>query len=317
MSPSIGACAGRIARASPSLAMMASRFACALLRLASVATSAMVVVVPGPPLSRGASAPAASGGPAPVAELRPARTGGPEPRSVADQRRAYRVHRHDGADGVAGGGARRGRAEPALDGGRGGAGAGAHRAEREGARPGRPGGRVAEVAVGREPAPILVAPVQQVEQDGAAGQRHQGAAQVEAASVLAERRLDAAGGVQPEHRAAGQHHGVDGPDGRLGGQHVDIPPAGCSAQHGNRHHGRTIEQDRGHSGAQREVGGMADRESGNIGDEVEGHVHSSPGQRGIPIGRSDRDRTLARGAGTRLSHRAGAALRNALRHHNQ
>jgi hypothetical protein len=58
VSPSIGAWAGNIARASPSLAMMANRLACGLVNAASVATRAMVVLVPGPPFSRGVSAPA-------------------------------------------------------------------------------------------------------------------------------------------------------------------------------------------------------------------------------------------------------------------
>ena len=98
---------------------------------------------------------------------------------------------------------RRCRADAALEVDGGGAEAGADAAERE-LGGGGCGRRIAEVAIGREAAPVLVAAGQQVEQDRARHDRHPGGAHRKAAAALAQPGLDAAAGFEPEGRAARQ-----------------------------------------------------------------------------------------------------------------
>ena len=180
VSPSCGVCTGRIERASPSCAIIARRLAEALSSRALVATTAMVVLARGS--LRAASAgswrevgavvrsptsdrPCGGGGRPPnslVLLQRP----GPELRHVAHGRVAARIHRHQRADLQAGRGIdRRGAAQPALEVAGLGAEAGAGIAQREVAA-GLAGRRIGQLAIGR-PVPVLVAAVQQVEQDGA------------------------------------------------------------------------------------------------------------------------------------------------------
>src|SRR5262245_58246056 len=123
--------------------------------------------------------------------------GGPELRSLADIDAAAGVDRNQRPDRVAVAGERGGRAQPALEVDGGGAETRPGGAEREGlARLG--GGRVAEVAVGRKASPVLVATVEQIEQRGAANERHADVSDGETATALAQQRLDAGGGVETE-----------------------------------------------------------------------------------------------------------------------
>ena len=126
----------------------------------------------------------------------------PEMRTVANGDGADGVHYHDRADGDAAARLRRSRADAAFQRGGGGAETGARAAEREvGSGAGR--GLIAEVAVGRKTAPVLVAAIEQIEQNRARDDRYHGVADAEAAALLAHVGLHAGGGVEAESRAAG------------------------------------------------------------------------------------------------------------------
>src|SRR5262249_56892791 len=97
-----------------------------------------------------------------------------------------------------------GRAEPALEIDGGGAEAGAGGSERKrlaGAR----GGGVAEIAIGRKASPVLVAAVEEVEQNGAAHDRHANVPDRQATPPLAQRPPTARAGVRAEDGSARQH----------------------------------------------------------------------------------------------------------------
>ena len=109
-------------------------------------------------------------------------------------------------DAAAGDGRRR--AEPALEIRGGGTEAGADAAERE-LVAGGDRSCVAELAIGREAAPGLVAAVEQVEADRARHDWDQRAADVKAAALFGEPGLHAAAGLEPEGRTAGQRDRID------------------------------------------------------------------------------------------------------------
>ena len=105
VSPSIGAWAGRTARARPSSAMIARRLACGLVKIASVATRPMVVAGWRPPFMRSARSDGVR-----CAGIRARRIRGrprrrrPEVRAVTDRRRADRIDHRDRRDTEAAGG---------------------------------------------------------------------------------------------------------------------------------------------------------------------------------------------------------------------
>src|SRR6185437_187286 len=119
----------------------------------------------------------------------------PEMRPVADDCAADGVDDGEGADCDAVRRRRGGRADAALERGGGGAEARAGSAERE-IRFGCVRGLVAEFAVWRVTAPILVAAVEQVEQDRAGHDRHRRLANAEAAAMLTHIGLHAGGGIE-------------------------------------------------------------------------------------------------------------------------
>ena len=109
------------------------------------------------------------------------------------------------------GGWRRGGADAALAIDRHRAGAGADAAERE-IETGGGGRRIAELAIGREAAPILVAAVEEIEQDRGRHDRHPRGAHGKAAVLLFQPSLHAGCGIEAEGRAAGERDGVDALD---------------------------------------------------------------------------------------------------------
>ena len=130
---------------------------------------------------------------------------------------------------------------------------------------------IAELAIGRIAAPVLVAAVEQVEHDRARHDRHHRVADAEAAALLAHISLHAGGGIEPEGRAAGQHDGVDAFHGLRRIEQGGLARAGPAAAHIDaRHHG-LVEHHDGRAGAELGVAGMADADAGNIGDEIACH----------------------------------------------
>ena len=164
-------------------------------------------------------------------------------------------------------GRRRGRADAALEVERGGSQAGPDAAERKLGR-GALGGRIAEIPIGGEAAPILVAAGREVEQDRARHDRHPGGAHRKAAAALAQPGLHAGAGFEPESRAARQGDPVDALDGGGGLQQIGLARAGPAAAHIDAGDRRLLEHDRGDARAQAVVLRMADQDAGDIGDEV-------------------------------------------------
>jgi hypothetical protein len=161
----------------------------------------------------------------------------------------------------------RGGAEPALQVGGGGAEAGAGRADGEGLRGGGQR-RAAERGKGRGRAPVLVAAVQHVEAGGRRHDRDAYGADGQSAPGLAKTRHDAAGGVETEGRAAGKHQRVDLLDGVLRRQQVGLAGRRRAAHHMHGRDRRPFAQDHGDAGFYAGVVGVADRQPGDIGEEV-------------------------------------------------
>ena len=141
----------------------------------------------------------------------------------------------------------------------------------------RPGGRrpVGRGAVGRagvvQPGPAAA----EVEQDRGGHDRHplvRFRADRPARAGLVHRGRHPVGGRQPEHAAAGEHHGVDGGDQVARVEQVGLAGARPTTAHvdpadraGRRH-------DDGHPGqpARLVTGGVADAHAGDVGDRVVG-----------------------------------------------
>ena len=250
--------------------MIASRFASALVRTASVATRAMVVEKLDAALHvQLEGVRRYLGGVPETAELRPdLPRRGPEVRSPADHRRADGVDDGDGADLEARcrGGA--GRAEPALEGCGGGAVAAADGAEREGLDGCGFRRLPAELPVGGHAAPVLVAAVDEVEDDGLHRHGDVGAAELQAAALLAQIADGAAGRVETEQRAAAEQHGVDAGDGHLGLEQCRVARAGRPAARDAGGDVAAVEDDRRDPAGEARVMGIADADAGHVGDEV-------------------------------------------------
>ena len=210
-----------MARAIPVCAIIASRLACDFVSTASVTTTTSVVfsedVASGPPLSRAFSMSGVNEGGSPrppnssSSSNGAAQNHGPSPTvTLPTALTTASAADHDAAFGL-----RRSGAEPALEIGGGRAEAGADAAQREiGARRARCG--VAEIAIGREAAPCLVAAVEQIEADRARDDRNNRLADSQAPALFGKPGLHAARGVQPKRRAAGERDGVDRLDGAFG-----------------------------------------------------------------------------------------------------
>ena len=253
--------------------MMASRRVCALVSVASVATTTSVVFSPGWPLVRKLSAcrGTAAGRPRPPNSLLrsngAAQKCGPppitaEPAALTIASAPTVMPSRGSAD-----------AEPS-------AALQIRRWSRQGPRP-RCRARnpsaacaaagIAELAIGRIAAPILVAAVQQIEQDRARHDRHKRLADRKAAALFAQPGLHAGGGVEAERRAAGKRDGVDPLDRHRGIEQRALARAGpAAAKVGGRDRG-LVEHHRGDARAELWVVGMPDADARDIGDEIARH----------------------------------------------
>ncbi len=228
-----------MARAMPVCAIIASRLACGFVSTASVTTTTSVVfsevVAAGPPFEacpqhirreRGRLS-----APAKFVILFERRC--PEPWAVADGHAAHGVDHGERPDGDAAFGLRGSGAKPALEIGCRRAEPGADAAQREIAAC-RTGCGVAEIAIGREASPCLVAAVEQIEADRARNDRNDRLADSQTAALFGKPGLYAAGGIQPERRAAGKRDAVDRLDGAFGLEQRVLAGAGATAAHIDR-----------------------------------------------------------------------------------
>ena len=124
------------------------------------------------------------------------------------------------------------------------------------------------VIVFEEPA---VAAVEQIEQHGAAHERHANVPDREATPALAQESLNARASVQAEGRAAGQHHGIDALDGAVRFEQIGFTRARRAAAHIDRGDGRLFENDCRDAGSETRVMGVSDQDASDIRDEIARH----------------------------------------------
>ena len=164
-------------------------------------------------------------------------------------------------------GHRRGRAEPTLEVDGGGAEAGPRGSERK-RLAGLRRGAVAEIPIGGKASPVLVAAVEEIEQHGAAHERHANVPDREATPALAQKSLNARASVQAEGRTAGQHHGVDALGGAVRFEQVGFPRARRAAAHVDGGDRGLLEDNDGYAGGETRVVGVSDQNAGDVGDEI-------------------------------------------------
>ncbi len=128
--------------------------------------------------------------------------------------------------------------------------------------------RIAKVAIGRKALPILVAAVQEIEQDRRRHDRHPRRADGEAAAFVPQKRLHAGGRIETERRTAGQGNGVDTFHGLRRIEQSRVAGSRTAAAHVDRSGGRFVKNDCGRAGTEREVFGVADFDSRNVGEEI-------------------------------------------------
>ena len=134
----------------------------------------------------------------------------------------------------------------------------------------------AHLPIGRHAAPVLVAPVQEIERDGLDGDGNIDSADLQAATLSAQARNDAAGGVETEQRAAGQHDGID-----AGHRHFRLEQGGIARARraAPDHPGgdvRGIDHDDRHAGSDPRVMRIADADAGQVGDQIIGCAQGLP-----------------------------------------
>ena len=94
-------------------------------------------------------------------------------------------------------------------------------------------------------------------------------ADAHAAALPAQERDRAAGGIEPEQRAAREQHGIDAGYRHLRLQQGGVAGAGRAAAGDAGGDVGGVEDDRRHAGGDARVLGIADADAGHVGDEVE------------------------------------------------
>ena len=191
---------------------------------------------------------------------------GPEVGAVAGGGDAGAVGADERADGVAGAEDERGGAEAALEAGGQRAGAAAGGAEGEVCR-GVVEGRAPKRAVGVV-GPALVAAVEEIEEDGAGDDRDGDIGDREPPALRAEAVADAGAGIEAEGGAAAQDDRIDGLDELVGREQLGLARAGRAAHDVDRGEERPVGGQHGRPGLDPVVLGVADEETGDIGDEI-------------------------------------------------
>jgi len=190
-------------------------------------------------------------------------------RSPVRDRRADGVDDRQRSDPKPACGDRARRAHAALQIDRGGAVASAGAAQIEGFARGLRR-HEAELAIGRMAAPILVAAVEEIEADRGRHDRHPHGPDGEAAPLLPRPGLHPRRRVEPERRAAREDDGVRRLHHGVRREEIRLPRPRRPAHHGNRGHGRRIEDEHGDARCDAGVVGMAHAKAGDVGDEVLG-----------------------------------------------
>ena len=95
----------------------------------------------------------------------------------------------------------------------------------------------------------------------------------------AQERDRAAGGVEPEQRAAREQHGIDAGYRHLRVEQRGVAGAGRAAAGDAGGDVGGVEDDRGHAGGDARVLGIADTDAGDVGDEVERAQAFAPASR--------------------------------------
>ena len=128
--------------------------------------------------------------------------------------------------------------------------------------------RVAHVTIRREPPPVLVAAVDQVEQDCLRHDRHAHGADRDAATLLAQCGLHAPCGIEAECGTTRQHDGVHCLNGRVRRQQIRVTSTRRTTQHADRRHRWPIEHDHGNARTKQQVLDVANGYAGDIGQQV-------------------------------------------------
>ena len=199
---------------------------------------------------------------------------GPELRPVAHGDLAKSIDHHERANRMPRGQNNRGRAKPPFEIGD----------DRPRARPcsaKREGVTSCRHRLGSEPlvgvfAPVLVAPVDQVEDDRPRHDGHQLIAHGKAASLPAQPIRHSRGSIEPEGRAPGKDQRIDLLHRLVRGQQVRFSRARRTAHDMDRRNEGSVAHQHARAGLDPVILGMADPEAGHIGDQVAGaglHCH--------------------------------------------
>ena len=192
---------------------------------------------------------------------------GPEDAAVRHQDRTQAIDGGQGTDGDPVLVHHRGSAETALQGTCRGSEAGAGVTEGEFSRRAG-GGDVTEITIGWRISPILVAAVQQIEEDRRRYDGNGGGTDGKAAPVRLQPRHRAAGRVEAIGGAAGKDDGVALLDRRRRVEKLEFAAAGAAAPGVDGGHHGGVGNDHGDAGPDVRVAGIADPDAGDIGDGV-------------------------------------------------
>ena len=112
--------------------------------------------------------------------------------------------------------------------------------------------------------PVLVAAIQQVEQDGRGDDRHQRRSDGKATPGFAQEGLHPASGIEAEGRTAREHQRIDFLHGLVGGEEIRVTGSRCAAHDVDRGDGRGLGDDDRYTRFQPCILSMPDAEAGNV-----------------------------------------------------
>jgi hypothetical protein len=130
------------------------------------------------------------------------------------------------------------------------------------------GGGVAKLSIGRKALPVLVTPIEEVEEDRGADQGNPHVADRKATANLAQLCLHACRGIQAERRPARQNDGINVLDRSMRLKQVGFASTWRAASHVNRRNGGLRKNDRSHPGGGARVVGLPDQNAIDISNEI-------------------------------------------------
>ncbi len=143
-------------------------------------------------------------------------------------------------------------------------------------------GAQAQAPIGRTLAPGLIAAIAEIGEDGAGHDRHRERPHADAALARRQPRAHGPRGVQAERRPAGEHDRVDAVDQAGGVEQIGFGRARGATGSRHRGDGTARGENHGDARAHAPVFGVADRQSWNIGDEIETTNHGASLHKGAP-----------------------------------